>query len=182
MSAEGESNLKEILIGQLNSDFILLSEISGVSDFYNKKIKIDILAYPKEHLVDNGFDPEWFGVEIKHFDKPGDSGKLSRFIWQAITYQHAIYNLKNTIIKPLFVLCFSNYESMNAHNDSSYPKYFPGMMLIAGLGRVGNLVVFGKDKPGWRIRFATSTYFTKIAGEYKRLPYNIEKTNAGNCL
>ena len=185
MSENGEKSLKDELILLLRNEFDLYSDVPGVSDFYNKHIYADFLLFPKIQLIEHGFDPFWFGIEVKHFDKPGDTGKLSRQHWQAITYKHAKFNIENKVIIPNYFLCYSNFEMMNLSNEFSPLQFRMGVENLAALGKVGRFEKYPnhsiKRVFGWGIWFTTSCYFTSKNGIYKRGNYNIEKLNAGNC-
>jgi hypothetical protein len=185
MTEIGEKLLKDELLKLLQDEFEIYSDVPGTSDFYNKKIFADFLLFPRPHLLENGFDPYWFGVEVKHFDKTGDTGKLSRQYWQAITYKHAQFNINKNNITPKFFLCYSNFEKMNLSNEYSPFQFWMGVENTAALGKVGRFEVYPnrmfKKVNGWGIKFATSWYFTSKNSQYKRSKYNIDKVNAGNC-
>ncbi len=49
----------------LGADFELLPEVNGRNMVEERKVRIDFLAYPKKHLIENGFDNRVFGIEAK---------------------------------------------------------------------------------------------------------------------
>ena len=54
---------------------------------------IDILAYPKEHLIENNFEPLWFGIEVKSpFVKKEPQKNVLDFAKQAIDYTESEYD------------------------------------------------------------------------------------------
>lgn len=70
----------------LQDDFNILNDKCGHSLIENTGVKIDHLLYPKSHLIENGFDPGWVGIEVKHFSEEDGSGKAAETFWQAISY------------------------------------------------------------------------------------------------
>jgi len=52
-----EDGLKDILEASLKNDFILKREVWGKHLLEQRKIRIDFLLYPKQHLTEKGFEP-----------------------------------------------------------------------------------------------------------------------------
>lgn len=186
MSFDGEEKLQQELLKTIQSDFVIYPQVEGRHLIYQtEKVRIDFLLYPKQHLIENGFDPIWFGIEVKHFGKIGETGKMSRFIWQCVSYVQSEFKVNEEIIRPAFVLGYSDVEAINKGTDREYLSQWIGMLRLAGLAKVGS---FQKIKSsaynpngGWSIVFSSSTYFTYSKGEYNRKNYNISKINIGNC-
>jgi hypothetical protein len=186
MNLKGEPALKSRFQKIVGNDFIVYSEVVGRDLIYGKKVIIDFLLYPKPHLIESKFDEVWFGVETKHFGRCGETGKMSRFVWQCITYRQSEFCIDAEIIRPKFVLGFSDVEDVNTNADRVYLYQWQGMKRLAGLANVGMFyeILPTKNNPsgGWRIRFSSSTYFSFSNGRYHRLKnYNIFKRNIGNC-
>lgn len=81
-------------------DFIFREEVSGNFIVDNTSVIIDYLMYPKNNLIEMGFEKQWFGVEVK---APGkDAKKGIQVSWQAITYSQSKFDG----IRPVFVLIF----------------------------------------------------------------------------
>jgi hypothetical protein len=185
MSVDGEERLQKRLLNLVQNDFKIYSQVVGRNlIFQDEEVRIDFLLYPKQHLLDKGFDPVWFGIEVKHFGKLGETGKMSRFVWQCITYAQSEFEVNNQTIRPAFVLGYSDVEEVNKDSEREYLSQWIGMLRLAGLAKVG---VFQEIKPsdyrpngGWSIVFSSSTYFTFSKGEYSRKNYNIFKINIGN--
>ncbi|HSM57745.1 MAG TPA: hypothetical protein VK879_16450, partial [Candidatus Sulfomarinibacteraceae bacterium] len=82
-----EAKLKSYLMQMLSSHFQIRPEVEGTFIPYGTKVILNYLMYPKPHLIERGFDPVWFGVEVKW---PGGRGggnpKGLRVAYQAITY------------------------------------------------------------------------------------------------
>jgi len=185
MTDDGEKLLKMRFQQIIGNDFRIFSNVSGNYLVNGKKVVIDFMLHPEKHLIELGFEPVWFGVEVKHFGEPGKTGKMSRFVWQCITYDQSEFKIENQILRPPFVLGFSDVEEINIDTDRDYYFQWYGMLFLAGLANVGMFYEIPptKNKPlgGWRIRISTSTYFYKSSGKYYGQKYNIFKDNVGNC-
>jgi hypothetical protein len=105
-----EDCLKNKIKEMLDDDFILRDSVKGINPVENKKVIIDYMLYPKIHLIENGFDPHWVGVEIKYIKdfSESDRGKKSQLLWQAITYSQSIFDIdsENKGIRPHFVVAY----------------------------------------------------------------------------
>ncbi len=187
MSNEGEKILKKKFLQIAKDDFLILPEVKGEELLHHKKVIIDFMLYPKLHLVKAGFDPKWFGVEVKHFGVAGETGKMSRFIWQSITYVQSKFQVDEKVVSPAFVLGFSDVYKVNDNNssrDSGYLSQLLGMLRLAGLAHVGTFDEISPSKNnslgGWNIAFSSSSYFRRVGNEYTRTKYNVFKENVGN--
>ena len=181
MSDIGERKLKEELQRIAKDDFVILPNVKGKHLIHtNRQVEIDFMFYPKEHLINAGFDSIWFGVKC-------DTENMSRFVCQSISYVQSEFQIEGKMIRPVFVLGYSNVEDVIANsnpNESAFQQWFR-LSHLAGLMNVG---VFEKYEPkrnsplgGWYIRFITSHWFWKKNGEYFKSKYNIYKVNVGNC-
>lgn len=179
MSSEGEKSLSEKLESIISSEFEIYPQIEGKSITESKNVRIDYMLYPKEILISHGFDPVWFGIEVKHFEYHPGLREITRFYWQCISYQQTIFNLDGGV-RPTFILGFSNLEFVDISGEEWVP-----LLLLAGLAKVGSMNYYHRKNSqipfGWYIRFSTSTYFSYRQGEFKRYSYNLNKINSGNC-
>jgi len=197
MSDKGEQELKDKFRSIAKNDFEILSDVRGSYLLQEKEVVLDFMLYPKLHLLESGFEQAWFGVEVKHFDNLHVTGKMSRFLWQCITYAQSVFQVKGKAERPAFVLGFSNVDKIldelcrdkNKFTEKEicreYRSQWTGMVRIAGLAHVGffNETLPTRYKPlgGWNITFSSSSYFRLVNGQYKKLNYNIFKENIGNC-
>jgi hypothetical protein len=188
MSDEGEKTLKNKFNHLVKNDFRVLADVVGQELVHQKKVRIDFMLYPNPHLVEAGFDPVWFGVEVKHFGISGETGKMSRFLWQCVTYAQSVFQVDHTAVRPAFVLGLSDvYEVNQGNNDfcREYRSQLTGMLRLAGLAHVGTFseVLPTSHKPlgGWNIFFSSSSYFRRVDGKYEKMKYNVFKENVGNC-
>ena len=191
-----EKELKSWLLGNLQEDFHIYNEVSGIHLAENVTARIDFIFYPKSHLIENGFVTEPFGVEVKYFkQEDGFTHKTSRGIWQTISYNDCQFEINGKKFKTKFCLLFSNlsfaaesalvknlgYEWENDQIEWS------GMIHVANHARVGTLSINGDKKccSGWGIRFAGGTYFVRTPSEegptYRLSnPDTINKVRVGN--
>ena len=198
MSDKGEQELKYKFRNIAENDFEIIPNVNGHNLVHEKEVIIDFMLYPKPLLIESGFIKAWFGVEVKHFDDKDGTGKMSRFLWQCITYSQSAFQIKNQTERPAFVLGFSNIdrildESRIDKNNLSEIELcrmdrsqWTGMVRISGLANVGifHEVIPTRNRTlgGWKISSSSSYYFRYENGKYKKLNYNIFKENIGNCL
>lgn len=166
-----EEELKRWLVKYLSEDFDIFPEVWGHHQFENVNVRIDFVAFPKQHLVDKGFCAEPFGVEVKYFSQEnGFTRKTSRGFWQTISYNDCWFDLNGHKKKLKFSLLFSNlaFESemrlvrnygYNTENDLMEWK---GMLHLANHANVGLLGVYGDKNSclSWAIKFAGGVYFS----------------------
>lgn len=179
MSIEGEKILSEEFENLVKFDFDIYPQVNGKTIIENAIVRIDYLLRPKDHLIELGFDPVWFGIEIKHFGNEFELGPLSRYIWQCITYGQSRFYIGEESIRPQFILGYSDIDYYG-----SMPDCWNGLIILAGLAKVGMFYSYPsktKIKSDWFIRFSTSHYFSKKNEVYRRHKYNIYKINTGNC-
>lgn len=191
-----EKELKSWLLENLQEDFHIYSEVSGIHLAENVTARIDYIFYPKLHLVAKGFATEPFGVEVKYFkQEDGFTHKTSRGIWQTISYNDCQFDINGKKFKTKFCLLFSN---LSFSAESALVKNlgyewendqieWRGMVHVANHARVGTLSINGDKQScsGWGIRFAGGTYFVRTAseeGSTYRLsnPDTINKVRIGN--
>jgi len=184
MTATGEDLLKQKFRRLIDMDFQVYAEVRGRHLVHSSTVVIDFLLFPTQCLTENGFDKVWFGVEVKHFGKPGETGKMSRFICQCASYVQSEFTVGKKAVRPAFVLGFSDVYSANREGEE-YLMQWLGMLRLAALLKVG---MFSEISPssfypdgGWKIEFSSSLYFKATRGRYERKEYNISKVNVGNC-
>jgi hypothetical protein len=130
-----EEKLKEQIRSQLFHDFDLLEEVVGYHSHYEKQVRIDFLAKAKPHLVANGFVNQWFGIECKWVDGVlGQTSKLTRTYWQAITYQQSRFHVNGDLVSPAFCLV-SFPPDLDRHLHSHEHSLFE-LAYYAGVGRL----------------------------------------------
>jgi len=189
-SFSSEDELKRWLSGILTRDFHIYPEVSGVHITENLKVRIDYVLFPRKHLIDQGFEPSPFGIEVKHLTQAKNfSHKASRAIWQAVSYNDCEFSIKNKTFRLKFCLLFSNIsfsderdvlELYSDYTDEKKMKWM-GMLNVANHAKVGVLKIIGKRNRvrGWSISFAGGTYFNcHVNGE--KVSYELSNVNTIN--
>jgi len=60
-----ESFYKQQVLSVLGNDFIIYEQVEGVFPIGNIKVIIDFIVFPKNHLLEKGFEPIYVGIEVK---------------------------------------------------------------------------------------------------------------------
>ncbi|WP_217550627.1 hypothetical protein [Pantoea sp. GbtcB22] len=166
-----EDDLKTWMINTLKNDFHIYQEVVGTHVTEGLKVRIDYVIYPKAHLLNHGFEPAPFGIEVKYLNQEKDfAHKASRGIWQSISYNDCEFSINNKKFRLKFCLLFSNISFINEteilklnsdHVDEKYMKWV-GMLNVANHAKVGALKITGtKDRvKGWSMQFAGGVYFS----------------------
>lgn len=96
----------------LRCDFDIALEVSGFHLIQRNRVRIDMLCWPKQHLIEAGFVGDSVGIEFKIIDqRKAHQGGLNRLLWQAITYGQSEFIHNSTTYRPAFVLiCFNQHE------------------------------------------------------------------------
>jgi hypothetical protein len=128
---------------------------------FSRKVVIDYLLYPKQHLIDVGFDNVWFGCEVKSpIGKREAHKKLLDFAKQSIDYTESDFD--GTI--PNFVVMFpgmSHFFGDEGDDDYQHAHYFCHLFrAFIQRFKVGTLSIDPKDK--WHISFGSQRYFSKL--------------------
>lgn len=191
-----EAELKAWLVAHLSEDFELYPEVAGRHVAEGVRVIIDYLAYPKPHLLANGFVPAHFGIEVKYLGQAdGFSHKAARGLWQTVSYTDSEFYLDDVTIRPKFALLFSNisFESehqllnrlgMELENDRAL---WSGLLQLANHANVGTLEIKGPRDAwkGWKMAFSGGMYFYRnhYKGKHEygiSNPRMIEKVRVGN--
>lgn len=154
-----EDEIKSLIVRTLSTDFQLVPEVEGKHLIENLSVRIDFMAFPKPHLVNNGFAEAWFGIEAKRGNFT-EAKQINRLMWQCITYAQSIFEIDGAIIRPMFVLASVDYE----------PQY--GDPKWAEWNTLGHFVLYGNVgvmelQPFWRIRFGSTPYYGQKRGKGK---------------
>lgn len=182
-----ERELKQWLESHLSEDFELYSEVPGQHIATGTRVQIDYLAYPRQHLIDQGFAATHFGIEAKHLE-PFDrfSHKASRALWQAVSYSDAAFELNGLTVRPKFALLFSNmsFEDERGLLDHLGKPFendwalWRGLLQLANHANVGTLDIRGHANAwkGWKMAFSGGTYFYRRHYQEKR-EYRLSDSN-----
>lgn len=191
-----ETELKAWMFDFMKDDFYIYQEVSGIHVTEGVKVRIDYVLYPRSHLIEQGFEPAPFGIEVKYLNQEKNfAHKASRGIWQAISYNDCEFSLKDRKFSLKFCLLFSNLsfsherEILELHSDHTDGKSMKwlGILNVANHAKVGVLKITGKREKikGWSISFAGGIYFRcqldKDGKHFKRVNANmVNKVRIGN--
>ncbi len=193
-----EPALKRWLVDHLAEDFELTPEVTGRHLAEGVRVEIDFMAFPKPHLIDAGFAPRHFGIEVKHINQEdGFSRKASRALWQTVSYTDSEFEIGSSLVKPTFAMLFSNLsfdaELKLLRNFGSQREndvaLWRGLLQLANHANVGTLDIRGTaaDWRGWVMRFSTGgTYFSRRHSRLASPAYKksnghlVEKVRVGN--
>lgn len=187
-----EKELKSIFKKYFIGDFIIFEEVKGIHLSTKTNVKIDFVLAPRKHLLDKGFIPDFFGVEVKYINPKDDlNRKTTRGIWQTISYNDCEFEVKtkNGIRKfiPKFSMFFSNLSFFEEYKQLD--KYYFNKKLwyaYIHLANHANVGVLNVTKDGWVFKFGTGgLYFSKKAMDSEILyrlhnERNILKKRVGN--
>ena len=152
-----EDHIKTTTIKVLSPDFELIPEVRGRSLVEGRMVRIDFLAFPKSHLIENGFDNQFFGIEAKSVDF-SQSKKINKLIWQSISYAQSEFQYNGAFVRPIFVLMCLLSE----------PKFgtpgFEEWKTLSRFAQYGNVGVI-ELKPFWRVRFGDCSYYNQRRGK-----------------
>ena len=151
-----EDKIKAVIIETLNGDFILKSEQWGTHPLLHEKVRIDFLAYPRPHLVEAGFDAEWFGIEAKDIGE--DVPKLNRVLCQSITYAQSRFSVGLTTIIPQFIMVCVGQDP--DHLQGRLPTAWPILFSSVQYLNVGFL-----ELSPWKLSFGAGRYYSQQRGK-----------------
>lgn len=161
-----ETELATWLKMHLASDFHLHQEVRGRHLAEDLGVRIDFVAYPRQHLIDAGFEPGPFGIEVKFINPmSGFSRKASRAFWQTVTYTDSEFYVDG-VPKPVrlnFAMLFSNlgFEAEYKLLDADDTEQWHAFVNLAHHSKVARLEVKGSKTSleRWTIMFSSNAYF-----------------------
>lgn len=195
---DNEPKLTDWLVDFLKEDFYIKQKLRGKHILTEKIVEIDLMLYPKKHLIESGFEENYFGIEVKYLDPMHDMfRKASEMFWQTMSYRNSVFQIKDKMVSPAFTLVFTNLAFEGQREQLIHREYidFKSMWRayrhLANHAGVGTMEILEPRKRnhveidgkcGFKIYFAIREYFTKSReGEYKlNNKHVIKKKPAGN--
>jgi hypothetical protein len=171
-----EPELKEWLELHLAQDFILWPEVVGKHTSEGVRVQIDYVAYPRQHLIDHGFAPVYFGIEVKYLDQTeGFTHKASRAVWQTVSYTDSVFSVDGEMRRLKFALLFSNLgfegelallENLGMQRENEWVTW-KSLLQLANHANVGTLDILGTRDAwrGWSMAFSSGRYFRRTKKE-----------------
>lgn len=189
---QSEDELKQWLDGWLERDFEVWREVRGRHLTEDARVQADYVLAPRAPLVDAGFKPGYFGLEVKYLPLVhGFSPKASRFVWQAVSYTDCSFDLDGKPVRLPRVLLFSNLSfehelrqlrHLGSPRSNDRSKW-DALVELANHANVGQLEILGDRDSwrGWKISFAGGTYFSQTSnGSRLHNKVLFEKVRIGN--
>ena len=172
-----EEKIKQQVKGLLSNDFEIKEEITGNHLVEQDVVIIDFMIFPKPHLINQGFEAFWVGIECKYI-KPNSehaNKKLNKLIWQSISYAHSVFNIDKQLIRPRFVLIAFNREEINASDRTNIT-----WRTLINFAQYANVGVLSTVSGGWGMSFGTGNhwYYRTNKG---RGNHNVIRRQVGNC-
>jgi hypothetical protein len=168
-----EVELTESLICSLSRDFEICREVKGHHPIYDQDVRVDLMCRAKPHLADSGFTDQWFGIECKWIEGlGGQTSKITRMVWQAITYAQSVFNINGVQINPAFVAFYTP--------DKLHPNIEDALRPLLALGLYGNIGrLFFYSDGNWGIKFAWS-YARSTSQGFRVNKKQLPKKRAGS--
>lgn len=150
----------------LSEDFILHHEVQGRHLAEKSGVRIDFIAYPKQHLIEAGYDDSPFGIEVKFIDPlNGFTRQASRGFWQTITYTDSEFGVGNQIVRPRYAILLSNlaFDAERALLKPDDVQQWRAFINLAHHARTWRLEIRGtKSKfEGWTVMCSSNAYFSR---------------------
>ncbi|WP_428569002.1 MAG: hypothetical protein ACP59X_10375 [Solidesulfovibrio sp. DCME] len=166
-----ESFYHQQIVSSLANDFIIHEQVEGVFPIDNIKVIIDFIIYPKNHLIENGFEPIYIGVEVKSPSSKDPESKFIDAVWQAHTYSLSSFGGKHLAFVLLYppIEDFINLELVkeNIFQSTNVEKqtFRVTVERIAQRANVGFLKI---ENSFWKIFFSgRCSYYTSKYGKNK---------------
>ncbi len=151
----------------LRSDFELHEGWQGRHKHGGERVFYDLIARPRSHLVEAGFDDGHFVIEVKMFnanDRQPHDVKARDLFWQCVVYSFSEIELPNgDACRPLFTVYFIGGSGI----DPQYKSEVTQLHHFVQRGGVGKLELGNND---WLLRFGPHRYFSKLRGKG---PHNV---------
>lgn len=158
-----EAPTRQLIIRNLAQDFEIFERWRGWHKHGGERVYYDLVARPRPHLVEQGFDDGLFVIEVKLFnldDKTKHDLKVRDLLWQCVAYSFSEIELPaGGFERPLFVLYFLGGTGV----DPFFADELQRLHHFVQRGGVGQLTF--DEKLGWTMRFGGSRYFTKLRGK-----------------
>jgi hypothetical protein len=123
----------------------------------------DLIATPRAHLKERGFDDGCFVIEVKRFnldDKKAHDIKIRDLLWQCVAYSFSEVALtKGTWQRPLFVCFYIDGTGIQEQHQSELLS----LSAFVQRGGVGRLKLHSRF--GWELTFGSSYYFRQSKGK-----------------
>lgn len=168
-----EEILTNGLISGIERDFEIIREVDGIHPIEGAEVRIDLMARARPHLIQSGFTNEWFGIECKWVAEVlGQTSKVTRLVWQSITYAQSSFLVNGEPVRPAFVAV---YTPKNL--DQSIERQLNELLSLGLYGNVGRIHFY--QDGSWGIRFA-NIYARSEGGDFQIKHTQLPKRRIGS--
>lgn len=169
-----EQDLKNYLDDYLKPDFHFAKEVKGLHIVEQVSVIADYIVRPKSHLVEKGFDDNYFAIEVKSPDVKQPNSQYRKTVVQAASYVDSLFSGK----RPLFTLIFPemSYFRPEEIDKSGYYQQVLAYFQLAHYFNVGDFRV-NQNKDKWCIWFGGGRYYCSSRGKGS---HNLTKRYVGN--
>ncbi|MEL7641528.1 MAG: hypothetical protein AAGU21_17985 [Solidesulfovibrio sp.] len=164
-----ESFYKQQVLSVLGNDFIIYEQVEGVFPIGNIKVVIDFIVFPKNHLLEKGFEPIYVGIEVKSPTSKKPESKFIDAVFQAHTYSLSLFDGRHLAFVLLYppIDDFIGLEKSNKNQSPSVDiekqTFRVTVERMAQRANVGFLKI--KDS-SWKIFFSGQcSYYTSRGGK-----------------
>ena len=158
-----EAPFREKIQSALGDDFVLHEGCRGRHKHGGELVYYDLIATPRAHLKERGFDDGCFVIEVKRFnldDKKAHDIKIRDLLWQCVAYSFSEVALtKGTWQRPLFVCFYIDGTGIQEQHQSELLS----LSAFVQRGGVGRLKLHSRF--GWELTFGSSYYFRQSKGK-----------------
>lgn len=164
-AGQPEEIVKTRLRKFLPNHFLFAEEIKGKGLFQN--VVADFWCFPKQELIDAGWQREPFVIEVKGYDLEDQRKRTAiHVVHQAIVYAYSKFPTKQGYRRPSWVLI---HPPLSAFLESDGIDKFQtfegglayGLTRVAALFQVGEFAIIGD---GYEVRFHGGTYYSSKRG------------------
>lgn len=157
---DSEPPLQDWLANYLKRWFILKRECEGQDIRTGATGRIDFLAYPRQRLIAAGFDPLWFGIEVKYSERWDGKTPVYQLFSQAQAYTRGLYDVGDGHKVELpFVCVFTNAQLTTGGTGAAW-GHIASMMGRLHVGTLNLRRDYHTNALCWRIQFSTGpAYF-----------------------
>lgn len=169
-----EIELKQFVEKIIEKDFHFAREVKGLHIVEKVPVRADYILRPKEHLVERGFDDEYFAIEVKSPKNSNPHAQYRKALVQAASYVDSLFSGN----RPIFTLIFPHSDCFKPLNpdDVFHTHEVLTYFKIAQYFNVGDFHYKITDK-NWCVNFMGGRYFCSDKG---RGPHNLTKRYVGN--
>lgn len=167
-----ENDTVQYVMEQLSPYFFIKQEVPG-THIRGKRKRIDMIIYPRQHLIDNEFPKIPVGIEIKtNVLLDGNKKQIIELYHQAIGYRHTLFDLKTGSQLLPMILIYPPMQNFLKNESTEFSSGFTYVSSrLAGKYFIAELFLERDCEYKFKIELCGSTYY-KFNGTGKRFNLN----------